>query len=157
MQTQIAEQNLVINLAGPQDVAQVLTLIKELAEYEKLSHVVVASEELLHQALFGEQKKAECLLAYHQGKLAGFALFFHNFSTFVGRAGLYIEDIYVREAYRGLGIGKTLFLRLKEIAKERKCGRMEWSVLDWNKPAIDFYKSMDAIAMDEWTVYRLSL
>lgn len=141
--------------ATPQDIPQILTYIKGLAEYEKMSDQVVATEELLQEWLFNK-KKAEVLLAEYQGNPAGFALFFHNFSTFLGRAGIYLEDLYVLPEYRGKGLGKGLLKKLAAIAVERGCGRLEWSCLDWNQPSIDFYRSMGAVPMEEWTVYRLT-
>ena len=141
--------------ATPQDIPQILTYIKGLAEYEKMSDQVVATEELLQEWLF-DKKKAEVLLAEYQGNPAGFALFFHNFSTFLGRAGIYLEDLYVLPEYRGKGLGKGLLKKLAAIAVERGCGRLEWSCLDWNQPSIDFYRSMGAVPMEEWTVYRLT-
>lgn len=138
------------------DVPLVLGLIKELAEYEKLSNAVVADEALLEKYLFGDAKVAEVVLGYYKNEAVGFALFFHNFSTFVGRHGLYLEDLYVRPQYRGKGFGKALFIHLTQLAVRRGCGRMEWAVLNWNKPAINFYESLDAKPMDEWTVYRLA-
>lgn len=138
------------------DADLILEFIKGLAEYEKLSHEVVATSELLRETLFGPEAKAEVLIAEWNGKPAGFALYFHNFSTFLGRPGIYLEDLFVLPELRGHGIGKGLLKRLAQIAVERKCGRLEWSVLDWNKPAIDFYVSLGAVPMDEWTVYRLT-
>lgn len=138
------------------DLPLVLTLIKELAEYEKLSDEVVATEESLEKYLFGEQQTAEVVIGYFQDKAVGFALFFHNFSTFLGRHGLYLEDLYVRPEWRGKGYGKALLTYLAMLANQRDCGRMEWAVLNWNKPAIRFYKSLNAKPMEEWTVYRLS-
>jgi len=145
-----------IRSAKPGDAPVIHAFIRELAEYEKLSQEVVSSEKDIHEALFGERPVAECLLAFFRDQPAGFALFFTTFSTFVGRPGLYLEDIYVRPERRGQGIGKALLIRLAGIARERRCGRMEWSVLDWNEPAIRFYKNLGARPMDEWTVYRLS-
>ena len=139
-----------------EDVPVVLALIRELAEYERMSDQVVASEELLRESLFGNRRAAEVLIAEERGEPLAFALFFHNFSTFLGRPGIYLEDIYVRPAARGRGIGKALLERLARIAVERDCGRMEWSVLDWNEPAIRFYLRLGAVAMDEWTVFRLT-
>ena len=146
---------LTIRPAGPDDIDELLALIHELAVYEKAPESAVATPDLLHKALFGERPTAEAVIAEWQGDPAGFALFFHNFSTWLGKPGLYLEDLFVRENMRGKGIGKALLLHLAGIARERGCGRMEWSVLDWNTPAIDFYKSLGAEAMDEWTVYRL--
>ena len=142
--------------ATRQDVPLIITLIKELAEYERLPHEVVATEEILEETLFGQRPAAEVLLAHAGGEPAGYALYFHSFSTFLGRPGLYLEDIYVRPPLRGKGIGKQLLARLAQIAIERKCGRMEWAVLNWNEPSINFYKSLGARPMDEWTVYRLT-
>lgn len=133
-----------------------LSFIKELAEYERLSHEVSATEETLRESLFGDWRGAETLLAYSGGEPAGFALFFHNFSTFLGRSGIYLEDLYVRPEFRGSGIGRTLLVHLARLAEERGCGRLEWSVLDWNEPSIGFYESLGAVAMDDWTVYRLT-
>lgn len=138
------------------DVPLILALIKELAEYERLSHEVVATEEVLEETLFGERRYAEVLLAFLGDEPAGYALFFHSFSTFLGRPGLYLEDIYVKPQYRGSGIGKKLLAHLARIGAERTCGRMEWAVLNWNEPSIGFYKSLGARPMDEWTVYRLT-
>lgn len=141
--------------ANENDVSIILEFIKELAEYEKLSHEVVATEEILRHWIF-EEKKAEVIFALEGEKEVGFALFFHNFSTFLGRAGLYLEDLFVKPEYRGRGYGKGLLKTLARIALERGCGRFEWSCLDWNTPSIDFYKSMGAQPMEGWTVYRLT-
>ncbi len=141
--------------AEKEDVSLILSFIKELAEYEKMLDEVVATEELLSEWLF-EKQKAEVIFAVCEGKEVGFALFFHNFSTFLGRAGLYLEDLYVKPEYRGRGIGKAVFKRLARIAAERGCGRLEWWCLDWNRPSIDFYLSMGAEPMKDWTVYRLA-
>lgn len=143
-----------IRFAGEQDVAVVLDFIKALAEYEKMSAEVVATEELLREWIF-EKGRAEALLAEVGGEAVGFALFFHNFSTFLGRAGIYLEDLFVLPEKRGKGYGKAILQRLAEIAAERGCGRLEWACLDWNRPSIDFYLSLEARPMDEWTVYRL--
>lgn len=137
------------------DTPVILQLIKELAEYEKMSDQVIATEELLNEWLF-KKKKAEVIFAQVGNEVVGFALFFHNFSTFLGKAGLYLEDLYVKEAYRGHGYGKAILRQLAKIALERGCGRLEWWCLDWNKLSIDFYLSLNAQPMDEWTVYRLS-
>ena len=145
-----------IRSAEIKDSEIILKLIKELSVYEKLSHTVINNEVLLKENLFGKRKFAEVLIADFENQSVGFALFFHNYSTFVGKPGIYLEDLYVKPEMRGKGIGKALFLELIKIAKERNCGRVEWSVLNWNKSAIDFYKSMGAIPMDEWTVYRLT-
>lgn len=139
-----------------EDVPLVLRFIKDLAEYENLSHEVTATEEILRESLFGKFKVAEALLAYSGDEPAGFALFFHNFSTFLGRPGIYLEDLYVRPEFRGAGVGRALLARLAKMAEERGCGRLEWWVLDWNEPAIDFYKSLGARPMEDWTVYRVT-
>ncbi|MCH8148561.1 MAG: GNAT family N-acetyltransferase [Planctomycetes bacterium] len=142
--------------AEPAHVPLVLQFIHELAEYEKLTDSVVATEELLHESLFGATPKVDAVLAYWADEPAGFALFFHNFSTCLGRPGLYLEDLFVRPAYRGKGIGQTMMRHLAKLAVERKCGRFEWSVLDWNEKAIHFYESLGAEAMSDWTVYRVT-
>ena len=149
------ENPMEIRAAVPGDEALLLELVRELAEYERLADEVEATPAVLAESLFGEQAAAEAVIAEWEGEVAGFALFFTNFSTFVGRPGLYLEDLYVREAFRGRGIGKGLLLHLAGIARKRHYGRMEWSVLDWNQPAIDFYHSLGAKPMDEWTVFRL--
>jgi GNAT superfamily N-acetyltransferase len=146
---------LTFRYAEESDTPLILEFIKALAEYEKMLDEVVATEELLKNWLF-DQKKAEVLFALADGKEVGFALFFHNFSTFLGRAGIYLEDLFVRPEYRGKGIGKAMFHKLGAIARERGCGRLEWWCLDWNQPSIDFYRSMGAESMDEWTVYRIA-
>ena len=145
--------NTEIRFASEQDVALILDFIKDLAKYEKMSDLVVADEALLREWIF-EKKKAEVIFALEDGKEVGFALFFHNFSTFLGRAGIYLEDLYVKTDYRGHGHGKALIKKLAAVACERGCGRLEWSCLDWNKPSIDFYLSLGAQQMSEWTVYR---
>ena len=142
-----------IRFATEADVGIILGFIKELAAYEKRSDQVVADEALLREWIF-EKKKAEVLFALEGGKEVGFALFFHNFSTFLGRAGIYLEDLYVSPEYRGHGHGKGLIRELARIAVARGCGRLEWSCLDWNQPSIDFYLSLGAEQMNEWTVYR---
>lgn len=142
-----------IRFATEADVGIILGFIKELAAYEKMSDQVVADEALLREWIF-EKKKAEVLFALEGGKEVGFALFFHNFSTFLGRAGIYLEDLYVSPEYRGHGHGKALICELAQIAVARGCGRLEWSCLDWNQPSIDFYLSLGAEQMNEWTVYR---
>jgi GNAT superfamily N-acetyltransferase len=141
---------------SPADVPLILQLINELAEYERLAHVVVATEDLLRETLFGERKFAEVVLVFQGDVPAGFALFFHNYSTFLGRPGIYLEDLFVRPEFRRRGLGKMLLSHLAGLAVERNCGRLEWSVLDWNEPAIQFYKSLGAVPMDDWTVFRLS-
>ena len=142
--------------AAPEDSALLLTLIKELAEYEKMAHDVVATEEGIRSSLFSDHRNAEALIAEFEGAPVGFAIFFHNFSTFLARRGLYLEDLYIKPAMRSRGFGKAILKVLARIAVERGCGRMEWAVLDWNESAIKFYKSLGAEAMDEWTVFRLS-
>jgi len=141
--------------ADENDTALILFFIKELAAYEKMSDEVVADEETLKKWIF-EKQKAEVIFAVDEGKEAGFALFFHNFSTFLGRAGIYLEDLYVLPEYRGRGFGKGLITRLAQIAVERGCGRLEWWCLDWNRPSIDFYISLGAEPMNDWTVYRIA-
>ena len=143
-----------IIFATENDCADILNFIRLLAEYEKMSDEVVASEELLREWIF-EKKKAEVVFAVEDSKKVGFALFFHNFSTFLGRAGIYLEDLFVLPEFRGKGYGKALLRKLAAIAVERGCGRLEWSCLDWNKPSIDFYLSLGAKPMDGWKVYRL--
>ena len=141
--------------AEERDVPLILRFIKDLAEYEKMSDAVAADEALLEEWIF-RRKKAEVIFAVADGREIGFALFFHNFSTFLGRAGLYLEDLFVLPEYRGRGYGKTLLKRLASIAVERECGRLEWACLDWNKPSIDFYLSLGAVPMSDWTTYRLT-
>jgi GNAT superfamily N-acetyltransferase len=140
----------------PDEVSLLLALIGELAEFEKLSHEVVATEAVLRESLFGERRVAEVVLARVDGVPAGFALYFHSFSTFLGRTGLYLEDLYVRSDYRGQGVGTALLGHVAAVAVERGCGRLEWSVLDWNRRAIDFYAGMGAGPVAGWTVYRLT-
>lgn len=148
------EHHVNIRYAEPSDSALIVQLIKELARYEQLEHEVVASEELLQEWLF-EKAKAEVIFVEVDEEVVGFALFFHNFSTFLGRCGIYLEDLYIRPEFRGNGYGKALLKRLAAIAVERKCGRLEWWCLDWNKSSIAFYTSMGAKPMNEWTVYRV--
>lgn len=148
-----------IHTATAADVPLILEFIKGLAEYEKLSHEVVADEALLHEQLFGEpptRAGAEVIIAYLAGKPVGFALFFHNFSTFLGRRGIYLEDLFVKPEVRGHGVGRALLGHLARLAVARGCGRLEWAVLNWNEPAIKFYQSLGAKPMDEWTVYRVT-
>lgn len=149
-------EKLVIRRAEKSDIPGILMMIKELAEYEKLLHEVVTTEDQLEKVIFGEQKFVEVLIAELDGTLAGQTIFFQNFSTFLGRPGLYIEDLYVRPELRGKGIGKALLNEVIKLAKQRNCGRVEWVVLDWNQPAIDFYKSIGAKSLDEWTIFRLT-
>ncbi len=138
------------------DSALILSLIRELAEFEHLLHEVAADEATLAEHLFGAQPRAEVLIAQVAGETAGFALYFHNFSTFLGKPGLYLEDLYIRPAFRGRGYGRRIMQQLARIAVERGCGRFEWWVLDWNHPAIEFYRSLGAQPMNDWTVQRVS-
>lgn len=147
--------NISFRPALPEDCPLILSFIKALAEYEKMSDQVVATEELLKEWIF-EKGKAEVIFPVVDGEEVGFALFFHNFSTFLGRAGIYLEDLFIKPEYRGKGYGKATLQQLGHIALERGCGRLEWACLDWNRPSIDFYLSLDAMPMDEWTVYRLA-
>ena len=148
--------NVRIESVVPGDVTTLWRLVRELAEFEHLAHEMVATEVSLHMALFGPAANVEAVLIREGAEPAGFALWFHNFSTFVGRRGLYLEDLYVRPEFRGRGFGKRLLSYLAAIAVERDCARLEWSVLDWNRRAVDFYQAMGAVAMNEWTVFRLS-
>lgn len=148
------DEKITIRPAGEQDIPQILKFIRELAIYEEMLDQVVATEELLKEWIF-EKQKAEVLLAEYDGVPAGMALYFHNFSTFLGRAGIYLEDLFVLPDFRGKGLGKALLRALAGIAVERGCGRLEWSCLDWNQPSIDFYLSLGAKQMSEWTGYRL--
>ena len=148
-------ENLNFRYATETDSALILEFIRELAKYENMLDEVVATEELLREWIF-EKKKAEVIFALEDEKEVGFALFFHNFSTFLGRAGIYLEDLFVKPEYRGKGYDKGLLKKLAQIAKERGCGRLEWWCLDWNKPSIDFYLSLGAEPMDEWTTYRIA-
>ena len=141
--------------ATPKDTVLILQFIKELAEYEKMLDEVVATEKILKEWIF-EKEKAEVIFVLENDAEAGFALFFHNFSTFLGRSGVYLEDLYVKPEYRGKGYGKGLLKKLAQIAVERGCGRLEWWCLDWNKPSIDFYLSLGAEPMKDWTVYRIA-
>ncbi len=149
------EHKLTFRMAEEKDTGLILEFIRALAEYEHMADQVVATEELLREWIF-EKGKAEVLLGEEDGVPVGFALFFHNFSTFLGRAGIYLEDLFVRPEHRGKGYGKAMLTRLAQIAVERGCGRLEWWCLDWNQPSIDFYRSMGAVPMDEWTVYRIA-
>jgi GNAT superfamily N-acetyltransferase len=142
--------------ATPADVPMVLALITALAEYEKLRHEVVATEASLHHALFGPKPGAEAVIARADGTAAGFALFFHNFSTFRGKQGLYLEDLFVLPEFRGRSIGKALLQYLAKLALQRDCARFEWAVLDWNRPARDFYESLGAEAKSDWIIHRVS-
>jgi GNAT superfamily N-acetyltransferase len=138
------------------DVAVILELIRGLADYEKLSHQVTATEEKLRDTLFGSRPAADVLLAYEERECVGFALFFTNYSTFLAKPGIFLEDLYVKPAWRGQGIGKALLAKVAAIARARDCGRLEWEVLDWNEPSIGFYQSLGAVPMDDWTKYRLT-
>jgi GNAT superfamily N-acetyltransferase len=151
-----APSTLSITAASPADVPLILSLISELAEYEKLSHEAVATEASLQESLFGANPGAEALIARVDGEPAGFALFFHNFSTFLGRRGLYLEDLFVRPSFRGRAIGKSLLIHLAALALERGCGRFEWQVLDWNTPAREFYERLGAKANPVWINYRMT-
>ena len=151
-----APEPLSIRAAIEGDVPLILGFIQKLADYEKLSHEVVATEDMLREYLFGERPVAEVILAYWGGEPAGFALYFHNFSTFLARPGIYLEDLFVEPELRGKGIGKALLAELARIAVARGCGRLEWSVLNWNEPSIAFYKKLGAFAKDDWTIYRLT-
>lgn len=144
-----------IVFAQRKDTAEILNFIRELAEYEHMSDQVVADEEILEHWIFDE-KKAEVIFVEEEGTRVGFALFFHNFSTFLGRAGIYLEDLYVKPEFRGKGCGKALLSFLAKTAVERGCGRLEWCCLNWNQPSIDFYKSMGAVVMDEWRTFRVT-
>ncbi len=144
-----------IRTASAEDCGRILQMIRALARYEKMEDQVVATEDLLREWIF-EKKKAEVLFATEDGREVGFALFFHNFSTFLGRAGIYLEDLYVMPEYRGKGHGKALLKRLAQITLERGCGRLDWQCLDWNERSIAFYRSLGAEALDDWTGYRLS-
>jgi GNAT superfamily N-acetyltransferase len=145
-----------IRPAGVEDVSIVLQLIRDLAAYERAPDEVVATEEQLVDVLFGERPVAEVLLAFEEGSPVGFAIYFYNFSTWLGRPGLYLEDLFVKPDKRGKGYGRALLVELAKIARDRECGRMEWAVLDWNEPAIKFYRALGAKPMDEWTVFRLT-
>lgn len=145
-----------IDPATPQDVPLLLRLIQALAEYERMTDQVVATEADVHRNLFGDKAITEAVIARVDGEPVGFALWFYNYSTFLGRPGLYLEDLFVLPERRGQGIGRALLKHLARVAVSRNCGRMEWSVLDWNEPAIRFYRSLGAVPMDEWTVYRLT-
>jgi GNAT superfamily N-acetyltransferase len=147
--------NLLIRPAVEQDVPLVLSFIQQLAEYERLTHEAVVTEDSLRESLFGTRRCAEVLLGYFDSQPVAFAVFFHNFSTFLGRPGLYLEDLFVIPEMRGRGFGRAMLVELARIARERGCGRFEWSVLDWNEPAIGFYKKLGAVPMEEWTVFRV--
>jgi GNAT superfamily N-acetyltransferase len=145
-----------IRAATPADVAAIFALMYELAEFEKLTHLFVATKEAVHDALFGARPAAEALVAEHGGEVVGYALFFQNFSTFLAKRGLYLEDLYIRPSMRGSGLGTLMLKKLAELAVERQCGRFEWSVLDWNQNAIDFYEKMGATVLPDWRVVRVT-
>jgi GNAT superfamily N-acetyltransferase len=152
----LSSSNLQIRPAAEPDVALIHWFIRQLAEYEKLSHEAVMTEEILRQSLFGPRRAAEVLLGFAGEQPVAFAVFFHNFSTFLGRSGLYLEDLFVIPEMRGKGYGKAMLVKLAGIARDRNCGRFEWTVLDWNEPAINFYKALGAAPMDEWTIFRVT-
>jgi len=152
----VPDPRIALRFATADDVGLILDFIRQLADYEKMTDEVVADEDQLRQSLFGERQVAEVVIALYDGEPAGFALFFHNFSTLLGRAGIYLEDLFVIPKLRGHGIGKILLSYLARLAVERGCGRLEWWVLDWNEPAIRFYERLGAKAMDEWTVFRVA-
>ena len=147
-------EDIKIREATESDTALILDFIKGLAEYEKLSHEVMATEETLKDSIF-KRKMAEVIICEYKEKPVGFCLFFHNFSTFLGKPGIYIEDLFILKEYRNLGLGKIMFTHIARLTKERDCGRLEWWVLDWNEPSIQFYKKLGAKPMDDWTVFRL--
>lgn len=147
--------NLRISQADESQVPLILTFIRKLAAYEKLSHEVVTDEATLRESLYGSTRVAEAVFAYLDEKPVGFAIFFHNFSTFLGRPGIYLEDLFVEPEHRGLGVGKALLSHIAKLAKDRGCGRLNWAVLDWNEPSIQFYKKIGALPQDDWTVFRL--
>ena len=148
--------NLDIRPATAGQVPLIMNFIKEMAEYEKLTHELVTDEDILRENLFGKNRSAEAVIGYYKEKPVGYAMFFYNFSSFTGKPGLYIEDIYVKTEHRGKGFGRALLLYLARLARDKKCARMEWAVLTWNEPAINFYKKMGAVSMDEWRIFRLS-
>jgi len=145
-----------IRAAVVDDLPLILRFIKELAEYERMKDDVVTTEEILKESIFSEGSNTAVLLGFYNEEPIGFAIYYHNFSSFLGKNGIYLEDLYVTPDARGKGFGKALFIRLAEIARDEGCGRLEWAVLDWNEPAIDFYKNIGAVGMDEWTVFRLN-
>ena len=156
MNTNFINNDFVIQKANKEDVPLILSFIRELAEYEQLLHEVVATEQILLKSLFGDNPRAEVLIGFSNGLPSSFVLYFYNYSTFLGRPGVYIEDLYVRPEFRGLGIGKKLLAYLAKICIDNNCPRLQWWVLDWNEDAIGFYKRIGAKPMDEWTVYRVS-
>ena len=145
-----------IERATERDIPAIVRLVRQLAEYEKLEHAMVSREDDFRRALFGPQRNVDALMAYADDTAVGMALYFYNFSTFQGRRGIYLEDIFVEPEYRGRGIGSALLKRLARVAKEENCGRMEWSVLTWNQPSIDFYHRMGAVTLDDWRIFRLT-
>ena len=145
-----------IRAATEGDAPLILDFIKKLAVYEKLAHKVTATEDILRETLFGERRYAEVVIGYYLGEPVGFALFFHNYSTFLGKPGIYLEDLFVDEEHRGKGFGRALLVHLAKLTKERNCGRLEWAVLNWNEPSINFYKALGAAPMNEWTVFRIT-
>jgi GNAT superfamily N-acetyltransferase len=151
----IVDMTLKIEPATEGDLPAIVHLVRQLAVYEKLEHAVTASQDDFRQALFGTERNTHALMAFANDAAIGFALYFHTFSTFLGKRGIYLEDIYVEPEYRGRGIGRALLKRLAIIAKEQHCGRMEWSVLTWNQPSIDFYHRLGAITLDDWRIFRL--
>jgi GNAT superfamily N-acetyltransferase len=148
--------NFSIRPAQPSDVAHIHGMIVELAVFEKLEHLVVATEAMLHEGLFGQRPACEAIIGEENGEVVSFALFFHNFSTFLTRKGLYLEDLYVKQSHRGKGYGRQMLVALAQLALERQCGRFEWSVLDWNEPAINFYKGMGAELLPDWRICRVT-
>ncbi len=156
MKQTATDSDFAIKAATEKDVPLILEFIKELAFFERLSNEVVATREGLRDTLFGASPKAEVIIGYYREKPVGMALFFHNYSTFLGQSGIYLEDLVVTQEARGKGFGKKLLLHLAGLAKERGCGRLEWAVLNWNQPAIDFYKSFGAVSMNEWTTFRVT-
>jgi GNAT superfamily N-acetyltransferase len=155
-QQQLSQSTFAIRPATPADVTHIMSMIVELAVFEKLEHMVVATDALLHEGLFGDRPSCEAIIGEADGEVVCFALFFHNFSTFLTKKGLYLEDLYVRQAHRGKGYGSRMLKHLARIAVERQCGRFEWSVLDWNMPAINFYKSMGAEILPDWRICRVT-
>jgi len=145
-----------IRKAKESDAHVIVWFVRQLAEYERLSHEAVMTEESVRQSLFGPRPAAEVLLGYSEDKPAAFAVFFHNFSTFLGKPGLYLEDLFVVPEMRGRGFGRAMLVELARIARQRNCGRFEWAVLDWNEPAIEFYKKLGAVPMNEWTIFRVA-
>jgi len=156
MDVSLETPRLLIRPATKSDVPIILSFIKMLADYERLSHEVVATEESLRETLFGRGRTAEVAIGYFKREPVGFVLFFHNYSTFLGRPGIYIEDLFVHESYRRQGFGQALLQYVARVAAERGCGRLEWSVLDWNEPAVEFYRKLGAVPMNEWTVFRVT-